>query len=183
MKNKISFKAIVYSVVILALLHSCEQDNNIENTPDTKTNINISNKLSKIEPVTVKGKSILKVTNEKGVKYLDNYLLKDTNTFLSSLDNKLLVKRLNTNGNTTSKSGPKIVIDNDVYLGDGYMIAACAGEVTSIEVVDIDGQLWIKEGSTSATATTIILENLTPLELAYFKCLSDHDVNGAISIQ
>ncbi|PWN65888.1 hypothetical protein C1638_005745 [Chryseobacterium oncorhynchi] len=179
MRIKIPFKAIACSIVILSFLNSCEQDNNIENNIETKKNTTVNNK---IEAKIINGKSVLKFTTEKDVKYLDNYLLKDTNTFLSSLDNNLTVKRLN--NNNTSKNGPRIVINNDLYLGDGYMISACQGEaVTSIEVIEIKGQLWIKEGSTTATATTITLENLNSFELAYFRCLSDHDLNGVISIE
>ncbi|WP_426483070.1 hypothetical protein [Chryseobacterium sp. R2ACT005] len=179
MKIKIPFKAIACSIVIMSFMNSCEQDNT-ENTQETRSKS--QNEERKVEPAIVNGKSVLKVTFGKEVKYVDTYLIKETNIMLSNSNNQLTVKKLNNSTSNTSKSVPQIYILNENYLGDGYMIYACKGEVYSMEVVDDNGKLWIKSGQVSYTATSIALEGLSNHDMAYFQCLMDHDLNGVIIV-
>ncbi|SEH39868.1 hypothetical protein [Chryseobacterium culicis] len=180
MKIKIPFKAIACSIAILSIFHSCEQDTT-ENTQETSAKLKKAER--KVETAIVNGKSVLKITFGNEVKYMDSYLIKETNTLLSSSNNTLVVKKLNDNNRNTSKSVHEVVIDNDNYLGDGYMIYACKGDVHSIEVVEMEGKLWIQSGGVSSTAGTIALDGLSAPDMAYFQCLMDHDLNGVITVR
>ncbi len=179
MKIKFPLKAIACSIAILSTFHSCEQDNT---TNSKETSAKLKKAERKVEPAIVNGKSVLKITFGNEVKYVDNYLIKETNTLLSSSNNTLIIKKLNDNNRNTSKSVHEVVIDNDNYLGDGYMIYACKGEVYSIEVVEMEGKLWIQSGGVSSTAGTIALDGLSGPDMAYFQCLMDHDLNGVITV-
>ncbi|SDI40215.1 hypothetical protein [Chryseobacterium jejuense] len=180
MKIKTPFKAIVCSLAILTFLNSCQQDNDTVNPQEGQL---MQKKVSrKIEPATANGKSVIKITIGNKVEYFDSYLNKDNNTLFTNVNNKLIVTRLDNKNKNTAKSGYQVSIDSDLYMGDGFMMHACKGILPDFELIDVLGELWIREGQLTYKAGSVYYIGLNDEELEYFRCLEEYDPVGVIHV-